>query len=225
MARLASNQLILNFHDAILYESDVDLLQSEFEWLNDACIHFYLTVLQQRYPQIKFMDPSVVTYLMHQSDKEDLAEFSKSLEDSYSVYMIPINDGHATPSLWQHVGGGTHWSLLVVTVATGVCLHIDSVKGRNQLVAQKVADKIVAKVLCHHNELVSVKEVLTPQQLNGYDCGIHALAAAELLADAECRSIDTYEEMLKRSSLAQPGFGRGMRQRIMTLIHELKQTS
>ena len=41
-----SNHL-LNYHDAIIYPSDLALLDSPSDWLNDAVINFQMTRLQQ----------------------------------------------------------------------------------------------------------------------------------------------------------------------------------
>ena len=42
------DRLLLNFHDAVIYESDLSLLDSPTAWLNDACIHFQMTRFQHR---------------------------------------------------------------------------------------------------------------------------------------------------------------------------------
>ena len=38
---------LLNYHDAIIYPSDLSLLDSKSEWLNDSLINFQMTRLQQ----------------------------------------------------------------------------------------------------------------------------------------------------------------------------------
>ena len=215
-----SDKFILNYNDAVLYESDLELLASETEWLNDACIHFYLTVLQQRLPHIKLMDPSVVTFFMHQCDDDDMLEFSRSFDKTYSAYIVPINDGHAKSSVWQKVGCGTHWSLLLIR-SDFVYLHADSVAGKNSHAAQAVADMM--STILGHNTLISVTELRTPQQHNGYDCGIHTLAAAEILSGADIRDVSCYEALLGNAKMAHPGFGREMRQLVLARAVELRK--
>ena len=39
---------LLNYHDAVVYPSDLALLDSPTAWLNDACINFQMTRLQHR---------------------------------------------------------------------------------------------------------------------------------------------------------------------------------
>ena len=38
---------LLNYHDVVVYPSDLALLESPTAWLNDTCIHFQLTRLQR----------------------------------------------------------------------------------------------------------------------------------------------------------------------------------
>ena len=40
-------QQLLNYHDAVIYPSDLALLDSPTAWLNDACINFQMAYLQQ----------------------------------------------------------------------------------------------------------------------------------------------------------------------------------
>lgn len=221
MTSFPPNNFILNYHDAVLYNSDVKLLSGESEWLNDACIHFYLTVLQQRYPLVKFMDPSVITFLMHQCDDDDLEDFSSSFDKTCVAYAVPINDGHQHGANWQNPGCGSHWSLLWIRSDVVVYTHVDSVTGRNARAALAVAN-VLSRVL-GHNPGIAVTELRTPQQYNGYDCGLHALAAAEILAGSESCDIECYEELLKNSKLTHPRFGREMRQTILTAIELLRR--
>ena len=39
---------LLNYHDAIIYPSDIALLDSPTDWLNDAVINFQMTRLQHQ---------------------------------------------------------------------------------------------------------------------------------------------------------------------------------
>jgi len=42
-----ANNHLLSYHDAIVYPSDIALLYSKSEWLNDNVINFQMTRLQQ----------------------------------------------------------------------------------------------------------------------------------------------------------------------------------
>ena len=83
--RFDPNELIINYHDAVIYGRDLQLFDHRTEWLNDSCIHFYFTYLQQqqrthhlseRSCSILFMDPAAVSFWIHQcSDQEDINDF------------------------------------------------------------------------------------------------------------------------------------------------------
>jgi hypothetical protein len=217
MVAFPFDQLVLNFHDAILYGSDVSLVESPSAWLNDACIHFYMTVLQQQHPAVMFVDPSVVTFLMHQCDEEDLEEFSARFDKGREKYCVPINNGHASSAAWKRPCGGSHWSLLLVI--GDLYWHFDSVKGGNSPAARAVA-KVFSNIL-GHDESGKVIEVTTPQQHNSYDCGLHALAAAEVLARSELGASERAEEALINAKLGRPGFGPEMRRKIRDKVEEI----
>jgi Ulp1 family protease len=71
-----NREQVLNFFDAVIYGSDLALVQSQTAWLNDAIIHFYFNVLDQRQKKkgkrnCLFMDPSIISFFMHQVIDED----------------------------------------------------------------------------------------------------------------------------------------------------------
>lgn len=78
-----TNRLLVNFNDACIYESDVNLLRNKTAWLNDACIHFQQTrishqIQQQRQQEkcnnpchVTIVDPSVVSFLVTQQQQQD----------------------------------------------------------------------------------------------------------------------------------------------------------
>mmetsp|Transcript_16055 Transcript_16055/g.20999 ORF Transcript_16055/g.20999 Transcript_16055/m.20999 type:complete len:258 (+) Transcript_16055:42-815(+) len=204
------DELIVNYHDACIYGRDLELVQSPREWLNDACIHFYLTVLQKsdtccnHNNNTIFMDPSVISFLMHQcQDDEDLQEFAAgacgnfqttSSNDEGLRLVVPINDHFlASQDSWAIPGAGMHWSLLVLTFSKQhqqgkqwTAWHLDSAGG-NLAAASRVAETIHhAQSLLTGNddrriEDFSVMECKVPRQQNGYDCGTHVLSTAEAI--------------------------------------------
>ena len=206
-----TNKLILNYNDAVLYSSDVALLESDRAWLNDSCINFYLTVLQQRHDPaaIKFMDPAVISFLMHQCDHDDLEDYIHEFTMPTDKIIIPISDGYTPSAVWP--GRGSHWSLLIISMPQQCCWHLDSVQGSsNHASACAVMDKfdIILKVT------LSLIEVVTPQQCNGYDCGLHVLCAAEELP--LCQNVATVEAILQQR--VGTGFGTDMRQRVLKQV-------
>ena len=188
-----NNRLILNYHDAVLYESDLQLLQSPTAWLNDACMNFGMARLAQKCAaaNVIVLDPAVVVFFMHQCvDDDEIREFingNPQLQKAKLVF-VPINNGHSPSETW-HEQRGTHWSLLVIVRRNKSVqyLHFDSVSGSNARTAHAVANKLRQVLL--QSDSTPVMECKAQQQVNGYDCGLHVLATVQLLA-----SMDTVDE-------------------------------
>ncbi|XP_064458014.1 sentrin-specific protease 8-like [Ornithodoros turicata] len=162
---------ILSYHDVLLRESDVELLDGPY-WLNDAIITFWMQFMehelyQQHSPSVAFVTPDVV-HFVKSSSGSDLAEELKSLElQKKDVVLLPVNDCACLDS-----PGGCHWSLLVYSRKDGKFAHYDSSKGTNLEHAQRVA-KALLPVL--NAEVIDLVEVQCPQQKNSYDCGVHVI--------------------------------------------------
>ena len=218
----SDDELIVNYQDACIYGRDWKLLHSPTAWLNDACIHFHLSRLQQnRVGDDLFLDPSVISYFVHQcTDKEDLLDLARGYNnfDGLKRIFAPVNDNLAS-SDWQTPGLGRHWSLLVILLLDGKekYLHFDSVPGSNSRAAIKLArqwsclwkggvvndpekeGQVSSKLPSDFEASVDVQECHVPEQRNGYDCGIHVLATAEILALEELQDkyeVETYEQVL-----------------------------
>lgn len=74
-------------------------------------------------------------------------------------------------------GGGSHWSLLAYSAAGNTFHHYDSMAGSNRQAAGAVYQAAVAAA----PPGARFVEERAPQQVNGYDCGVHVLAVAQLL--------------------------------------------
>lgn len=249
------SELILNYHDSCVYGSDLAILQSPEAWLNDNCINFYLKRLSQNFDRqeknMKFMDPSVLSFFMHQWDEEEDGDEDilglKNIPNEKILVFLPINDNYVSKR-WTAPGGGSHWSMLVLVLSTSTAYkssfyHLDSSSGSNQKAATAVAEKIY-RVLGKwkkerpddsYNDIVLdekciVRECEVPQQRNAYDCGIHALAAAEALAlafsvedinDSTLLRKEHLEEIVKNSQAYPPSFCSKMRKHIAQDIKSL----
>jgi sentrin-specific protease 8 len=207
------SDLILNYHDAVVYGSDLKILQSRTEWLNDACIHFFFNLLQlsEETHQDLYMDPSVLSFFMHQcTDEEDMEDFVTNTKfPETGRIFIPVNDKMALSSAWQQPHSGNHWSLLVVTTSKKDSFqfwHFDSVHGSgNSQAAQDVVDKMSQQVF--HQGATQLIQASTPQQANGYDCGVHVLAASkQFSAMAGIQQLEVYETTLREYVQKTPDF-------------------
>ena len=195
------DKLLLNYNDACVYSSDLSLLENSSSWLNDACINFQMTRLQKKEENDKssknmlFLDPSVISYLMHQcQDDDEIIDLGNNLQlCKKNALFIPINDNNGESFQSTMRGNGSHWSLLLVILSNSdnkvYHLHFDSSKRYNCSSARIVSKKIsYLLMLCGYEgdtEVVNVIECKTPQQRNGYDCGIYALALTEILSSLE----------------------------------------
>ncbi|KAL3763894.1 hypothetical protein ACHAWU_003360 [Discostella pseudostelligera] len=139
-------QCLFNYHDADIYSSDLAILDSPTAWLNDAVLHFQLTRLEQFHQDYTgghsenlFLDPSVVSFLMHQLNENDYEEYCEELKNLNAVWQLPpsacagigrhnsdgititrrrvfapISDQFgASNAEFARPGGGNHWSMLL----------------------------------------------------------------------------------------------------------------
>lgn len=232
MSDFKSTDLILNYHDAVIYGSDLDLVRDRTSWLNDACIHFFFSLLQHTSASsstAKFLDPSVVSFFMHQCvDDEDIEDFvgNTFLPTSGKVF-IPVNDNMAVGADWQNPHGGSHWSLLVVCISPVEVQfwHFDSIRGSGNKtaardIATKMSDSFFPKLPKRN-----VVDGKTPEQNNAYDCGVHMLAAAREFATIESSELKVFESKLQQFVESRPDFCSELRNEITEKILSLSSTT
>ncbi|MCJ1474626.1 hypothetical protein MMC13_003286 [Lambiella insularis] len=92
--------------------------------------------------------------------KEALPDFSRT-----SHIFLPINDCR-NPAIAE---GGSHWSLLLVSVVDGAAFHYDSMWPSNESSAALAAEKM-SKLLGKRLVLKDLEDA--PQQENSSDCGV-----------------------------------------------------
>lgn len=121
--------------------------------------------------------------LMHTPDpltlKEALPNFSRTTH-----IFLPINDNTDV----EAQDGGSHWSLLLVSVIDGVSFHYDSMDHHNNNEAARTTLKL-ERLLGKRLKYIPMSG--SPQQDNGIDCGVfvciamrHLLLKRLLRADA-----------------------------------------
>lgn len=92
--------------------------------------------------------------------KTALPDFTKTTH-----IFLPVNDNHNVAV----AEGGSHWSLLLVSIIDGVSFHYDSMSSSNLKDAKLVSHRI-GQLLGKPLRFVNLED--SPQQENGSDCGV-----------------------------------------------------
>ena len=163
------------YKNVILYPQDVSSLQSE-EWLTDSIIEFYYEYLESRFPSLGFLRPAIVHLLCH-AHHSDLDSVLPKQDMSKDLVFIPINDNDC-----EQVGG-THWSLAVFHRKSMAFYYYDSLHNFNLKTAQESCKRL-SQWICK-GTMPMFYQVETPQQMNGYDCGVYVIAITELLCSRD----------------------------------------
>ncbi|OJD31067.1 ulp1 protease family protein [Diplodia corticola] len=165
---LAPDDAILSYYDIRLTKEDIDCIKCD--WLTDNAIAFWEEWLEHEhlsaYPKanISLLRPSMSFMMIQTPDpltlKEALPNFSRTTH-----IFLPINDCRNV----MEAEGGSHWSLLLVSVVDGVAFHYDSLCESNDQEA-RVATQKMATLLGRSLRFISMDDC--PQQENGSDCGV-----------------------------------------------------
>lgn len=102
--------------------------------------------------------------LMQTADPLTLKDALPSFNRTTHIFL-PINDCRNV----EIPEGGSHWSLLLVSVKDGVAFHYDSMYPSNQDEAGLATQKL-CQLLGKPLKLVDLDD--SPQQENGSDCGV-----------------------------------------------------
>ncbi|XP_070530197.1 sentrin-specific protease 8 isoform X2 [Cardiocondyla obscurior] len=181
-----NNDIVLSYHDYLLRNSDVALLQRN-DWLNDTIIGFYFEYLNQQYnkeSQLLFIGPEVAQLLKMQHPSQYNIFLEPIGATNYKFIFFPLNNCDSNEP------GGTHWSLLIYSHLEKICYHFDSSSGVNNSSAKKLALKIIKYF--QQNQDGKYIEMASPQQTNGYDCGLHVLCLADVISVHALKSSKKY---------------------------------
>jgi len=121
----------------------------------------------KKFPQshIVLLRPSMAFMLMQTPDPLTLKSALPDFTHTTHIFL-PINDAH-NPNVAE---GGSHWSLLLVSVLDGVAFHYDSLHPSNHNEAKGAVHKL-SRLLGTGIRFVDLED--TPQQENGSDCGVY----------------------------------------------------
>lgn len=184
------------------------------QWLNDTCISFALRRIEDAMisdsslphsakQPIRFLDPSVISFVNLQADEEELDEFSSSWDLPSAQWLLAVvNDNSSFSS------SSTHWSLLLCHLCSGFVMHIDSSSNYNSGAAAATSARL-QRIIGRDVQLLHCAG--TPQQLNCFDCGVYALLTASAfsrLSDVQ-RKIILEEAMAAYAATSSSGSGNG----------------
>jgi sentrin-specific protease 8 len=103
--------------------------------------------------------------LMQTPDPLTLKEALPNFTHTTHIFL-PINDAHNV----SVAEGGSHWSLLLVSVIDGVAFHYDSLLPSNYNEARLATQKI-SQLLGRPLRFMNLED--SPQQANNSDCGVY----------------------------------------------------
>ena len=119
---------------------------------------------QYKNANIVLLRPSMSFMLMQTRDPLTLKEALPDFSHTTHVFL-PINDCR-NPSVAE---GGSHWSLLLVSVVDGVAFHYDSLQPSNRQEANHATYQL-SHLLGRRLQYVDLLDA--PQQQNSSDCGV-----------------------------------------------------
>ncbi|KAL2017743.1 hypothetical protein VTK56DRAFT_1713 [Thermocarpiscus australiensis] len=159
----------LSYHGILLTADDVRSLKHG-DWLTDNNIAFWEEWLEReilpKYPQarIVLLRPSITFLLMQSADVKSIGSALPNFHKVTHIFL-PVNDNRDR----MRADGGSHWSLLLVSVIDRVAFHYDSLGGANYYEAQRCADRL-GRVLGIPLQFHQLSDC--PQQENSSDCGV-----------------------------------------------------
>ncbi|XP_031252138.1 NEDD8-specific protease 1-like [Pistacia vera] len=178
--RKSDDEKILSYNDVVLRQSDLGILSGP-HFLNDRIIEFYFSYLSSCHSQdILLVPPSIAFWLMNCPDATSLKDFIEPLKlHEKKLVIFPVNDNDDV----SIAEGGSHWSLLAYERNANVFVHHDSNHGMNKMRGKQLFKAVVGFI--GDSTSVSTAKYLecsdSPQQTNGFDCGVYVTAIARVL--------------------------------------------
>jgi len=186
-----NDPILVSYHDSIVRLSNLKTLDNS-NWLDDNIITFAFEYLQYESQFTKnnqnlfvFVTPPVVQ-LLKMSDDLFAEQLLQSIDFCKKEFLIlPINNNKQVT-----IFGGTHWSLLILSIQEKILYHFDSSLLANDRTAKEIQKKF--EIFFHEN--IQLINSHCPQQQNGSDCGLYVIVIVEEF----CRFV--YEYLLEKSN-------------------------
>lgn len=176
--------------DQVLYPDDIALIRAPC-WWNDNLVSFWIENVRRSLPDhVCLMAPSLVFLLSMMQDQNDANGLLESLTTpSMSLVVVPVNSHFSSPSgAAANVTAtrvlGSHWSVLVASLAEARFVHFDSISGSpNASAAERIASKLGGGFESLAKAPISTGK--TPLQPNSYDCGPYSCSVIEQLCTSQ----------------------------------------
>ncbi|KAF7591338.1 hypothetical protein BBP40_001662 [Aspergillus hancockii] len=158
----------LSYYDIRLTREDMQSLKND--WLTDNIISFWEEYLEREFlvnyksSHIVLLRPSMSFMILQTPNPHSLREALPDFSRTTHVFL-PINDCRNV----TEAEGGTHWSLLLISIVDGIAFHYDSLPPGNVWEARTVTMKFGA-LLNRNIRYVHLQD--SPVQENGSDCGV-----------------------------------------------------
>ncbi|VDP90390.1 unnamed protein product [Echinostoma caproni] len=172
------DRVVLSYYDYLVRERDLCTLV-EGRWINDVILSFGFEYLRHSRltdrNRLLLVDPAV-TQLLKLSDYASAQILLDSLNCAHMDWLLfLVNDSES-----RHSGGGSHWTLLVVSPKLDRSYHLDPLYSQVNFDASlRIARHIAA--FCEKPKLSEVIHLNVAKQNNACDCGIYCLVYAEQL--------------------------------------------
>ncbi|KAJ4914426.1 NEDD8-specific protease 1 [Raphanus sativus] len=153
MGYSSDDDKILSYNDVVLRRSDLDILNGP-NFLNDRIIEFYLSYLSTVHTSsaISLIPPSIAFWISNCPDTESLKDFIEPLRLLESDLLIfPVNEQYQCRACRRRV------TLELTRLFEAVSPFVSD----GDAMYRECSD--------------------TPQQKNGYDCGVYLLAIARVI--------------------------------------------
>ena len=121
-------------------------------------------LVQYSNAKVVLLRPSMSFMVVQTGDSASLIEALPSFKNISHVFL-PINDC-SNPSIAE---GGSHWSLLLISVIDGRAFHYDSLSSANVTEAERATQRM-SMILGQKLDFVDLED--SPQQANSSDCGV-----------------------------------------------------
>ncbi|KAJ6083603.1 hypothetical protein N7467_007738 [Penicillium canescens] len=158
----------LSYYDVRLTREDMQTLKND--WLTDNIISFWEEYLEHEFltsyksSNIILLRPSMSFMILQTPDPRTLREALPDFSNATHVFL-PINDCRNV----NEAEGGTHWSLLLISIVDRIAFHYDSLYQGNVWEADTVTRKF-GYLLNMPIRFMHLSD--SPQQDGGSDCGV-----------------------------------------------------